>query len=113
QLSVALGARFHTGLSCIGCRALAASTPAGSQNENPARFPKAGSREPSWCGRYEELCYGGSASQTHGRGKGSSRNVRYKQPVRHRSWKCRITDASPLGTEIASASPAAVLNSTM
>jgi hypothetical protein len=29
-----------------------------------------------------------------------------------RSWKCRTTDASVLGIEIASASPAAVLNST-
>src|SRR5215831_2188991 len=38
------------------------------------REVRAGSREPSWCGRYEGLCYEGSVSQTHGRGKGSSRN---------------------------------------
>src|SRR5262249_60484653 len=31
------------------------------------RAPRAGSRELSWCGRYEGLCYEGSASQTHGR----------------------------------------------
>jgi hypothetical protein len=30
-----------------------------------------------------------------------------------RPWKCLSTAVSPLGTEIASASPAAVLNSTM
>src|SRR5215510_7579540 len=52
------------------------------KNENPARAcdverapARAGSREPSWCGRYEGLCYEGSASQTQGRAKGSSRNV--------------------------------------
>src|SRR5262245_38595200 len=61
------------------------------QNENPARFPKAGSREPSWCGRYEGLCYGGSVSQTHGRGEGSSRNVRRGQPTGILSWKYRTT----------------------
>src|SRR5215475_14478198 len=31
----------------------------------------------------EGLCYEGSASQTHGRAKSSSRNVRHDQPVRH------------------------------
>src|SRR5215831_2569346 len=52
------------------------------KNENPARAcdverapARAGSREPSWCGRYEGLCYEGSASQTQGRAKGSPRNV--------------------------------------
>src|SRR5215467_12653720 len=47
------------------------------------REVRAGSREPSWCGRYEGLCYEGSVSQTHGRSKGSSRNVRHEQPIRH------------------------------
>ena len=46
-----------------------------AKTRTPPGSPRAGSREPSWCGRYEGLCCEGSASQTHGRAKGSSRNV--------------------------------------
>src|SRR5262249_4044738 len=48
------------------------------QTRTPPEHGKwAGSREPSWRGRYEGLCYEGSASQTNGRAKSSSRNVRH------------------------------------
>src|SRR5262249_10663663 len=47
------------------------------------------------CGRYEGVCCGGSVSQTHGRSKGSSRNVRHEQPIRHALLEmpdhCRLT----------------------
>jgi hypothetical protein len=72
----------------------------------------AGSREPS------HLLGGRGARtplrQTRGHAKSSSRNVRHiNSPYGIRSWKCRITAVSVLGIEIASASPAAVLNSMM
>jgi hypothetical protein len=49
------------------------------------------------CGRYEELSYEGSASQTRGRGKSSSRNVRPRKAHRTRSWKpaAALTDWTP------------------
>jgi hypothetical protein len=54
------------------------------------------------------FCYEGSARAMPGAAKGSLRNVRHEQPIRHRSWKCFSTAVSPLGIEIASASPSAV-----
>src|SRR5262249_13015537 len=89
-----------------------ARAPVTAPNENPARFPKAGSREPSWSGRYEELCYGGSASQTHGRGKGSSRNLRHEQSVGHSLLKIPDHLCFAAGDRDCHASPTAVLNST-
>jgi hypothetical protein len=50
---------------------------------------RAGSREPSWCGRYEGL-------QTHGRAKGSSRNVGH-EPTTHALLKASgaLTEWTP------------------
>src|SRR5215471_6742172 len=83
-------------------------------NENPARVwafkggcPRAGSREPSQ-GCWEDFHQTntlGAVNVPHGASGTNS-------PYGMRSWKCRITAAPVLGIEIASASPAAVLNST-
>ena len=75
---MALGARFHSGLSCIGCRALAASETRRSfaKTRTPPKGASAGGVSGTLrCGRYEGLSYEGSASQTRGRAKSSSRNV--------------------------------------
>src|SRR5262249_24389441 len=75
------------GFNCVSCgtfqgarRGRASSA---KREPRPSTVKWAGSREPSWCGRYEGLCYESSASQTHGRGEGSSLNVRHEQPIRH------------------------------
>src|SRR5262249_6404594 len=68
----------HSGLSCIGCRALAASETRRSfaKTRTPPKGASAGGVSGTLrCGRYEGLSYEGSASQTRGRAKSSSRNV--------------------------------------
>jgi hypothetical protein len=97
---VALGARFHSGLSCIGCRALAASETRRSfaKTRTPPKGASAGGVSGTLrCGRYEGLSYEGSASQTRGRAKSSSRNVRRGKHTGHTFLEASgaLTDWTP------------------
>src|ERR1700730_8145988 len=82
--------------------------PPGAACHSPNEIPPecvvtlAGFREPSCTGS------GGDSWRAPLRKRRNAQAVPYEHPAGMRLWKCRITAASVLGIEIASATPAAV-----